>query len=170
MIANSELIYQLTRIVSQHLGERADRKMVEGIVTDVFGLFTATTPASSTVTTPASSTALATSPSGNATATQTWQETISTAPSQRYVISGFGVDRPGIVAAIATLLSDTGCSIVDINQTVVQGKFAMIMIVDATAAGHKLAGLRDAFRQLGEKLGVRIYLQREDIFQAMHRI
>jgi ACT domain-containing protein len=163
MVSNSELIYQLTRIVSQHLGERADRQTVEGIVTDVFGLVTTISPA------PLSAPNQVTvTPS--TTAAKTWQEITALPGTPRYVVSGFGVDRPGIVAAVATLLSDSGCSIVDINQTVVQGKFAMIMIVDATTAGSKILGLRDAFRQLGENLGVRIYIQREDIFQAMHRI
>ncbi|MBI4850799.1 MAG: ACT domain-containing protein [Acidobacteria bacterium] len=90
--------------------------------------------------------------------------------TQRYIISVFGLDQPGIVGTVATLLGDSNCSIIDMNQTVVQGKFAMIMIVDATRSTQDMGYLRETFRTIGERLGVRIYIQREDIFQAMHRV
>ena len=51
-----------------------------------------------------------------------------------------------------------------------QGKFAMIMIIDATHTTQDMGYLRETFRTIGERLGVRIYIQREDIFQAMHRV
>ncbi|MEW6734591.1 MAG: ACT domain-containing protein [Acidobacteriota bacterium] len=90
--------------------------------------------------------------------------------TQRFIVSVFGLDGPGIVAAVATLLGDNNCNIIDINQTVVQGKFAMIMIVDASRAAHDVNQLREQSRALGERLGVRVYIQREDIFHAMHRV
>jgi len=71
---------------------------------------------------------------------------------------------------VAQILADAGCSIVDINQTVVQGKFAMVIIADTSRSHLSAAELKDRFRGEGEKLGVRIYAQREDLFNAMHRI
>ncbi|MGB8510778.1 MAG: hypothetical protein WCD76_20570, partial [Pyrinomonadaceae bacterium] len=62
------------------------------------------------------------------------------------------------------------CSILDINQTVVGGKFAMIIVADITRAKESAAALKDRFRTEGERLSVRIYAQREDLFNSMHRI
>ncbi|HEY8185600.1 MAG TPA: ACT domain-containing protein, partial [Pyrinomonadaceae bacterium] len=76
----------------------------------------------------------------------------------------------GIVAGVAKILAEAGCSIVDINQTVVQGKFAMVIIANTARARDSAAALKERLRSQGEKLGVRIYAQREDLFNAMHRI
>jgi ACT domain-containing protein len=90
--------------------------------------------------------------------------------ADRFIISVFGVDHPGIVAGVAQVLAEAGCSIVDINQTVVQGKFAMVIVADISRARESAAALKDRFRNEGERMGVRIYAQREDLFNAMHRI
>jgi ACT domain-containing protein len=71
---------------------------------------------------------------------------------------------------VAQVLAEAGCSIADINQTVVQGKFAMVIIADISQARESVAALKDRFRGEGERLGARIYAQREDLFNAMHRI
>ena len=80
------------------------------------------------------------------------------------------MDHPGIVASVAQILAESDCSIIDINQTVVQGKFAMVIIADMTRAGRSVTELKDRFRAEGERLGVRVYAQREDLFNAMHRV
>jgi ACT domain-containing protein len=90
--------------------------------------------------------------------------------ANRLVVSVFGVDHPGIVAAVAQILAESGCSIADINQTVVQGKFAMVIIADSTNSDAPVSTLKERFRAAGDKLGVHIYAQREDLFNAMHRI
>jgi ACT domain-containing protein len=86
------------------------------------------------------------------------------------IISVFGMDHPGIVAGVSQILAEASCSIVDINQTVVQGKFAMVIIADTSRARESTADLKDRLRREGEHLGVRIYAQREDLFNAMHRV
>jgi ACT domain-containing protein len=86
------------------------------------------------------------------------------------VISVFGVDHPGIVAGVSQILAQAECSITDINQTVVQEKFAMIIIANIARARESATELKDRLRREGEELGVRIYAQREDLFNAMHRI
>ena len=90
--------------------------------------------------------------------------------SDRMVISVFGLDHPGIVAGVSQILGEASCSIIDINQTVVQGKFAMVIIADTSRARESTAELKDRLRLAGQNLGVRIYAQREDLFNAMHRI
>src|SRR6266851_2183933 len=73
-------------------------------------------------------------------------------------------------AGVSQILAEAECSIIDINQTVVQGKFAMVIIADTTRARESATALKERLRIEGEKLGVRIYAQREDLFNAMHRI
>ena len=75
-----------------------------------------------------------------------------------------------LMAGVAEILSEAQCSIIDINQTVVQGKFAMVIIANAAPAQLSVADLKNRLRSEGEKLGVHIYAQREDLFNAMHRI
>jgi len=157
-MANEDLIYRITRAVYDRLGSATDEATVEQLVTDIYrevqntpeptpGYFSA-----SSIQTPA---ATAPSPDGS---------------SNRMVISVFGLDHPGIVAGVAQILAEANCTIIDINQTVVQGKFAMVIIADTTRARESAAELKDRLRREGEKLGVRIYAQREDLFNAMHRI
>jgi ACT domain-containing protein len=139
-MANEQLIYQLTRAVYDRLGASADKQLVENLVTDIYRLVEA---------------------GGGAG---------GEGRSGRVVISAFGISHPGIVAAIASTLAEARYDIVDINQTVVQGKFAMVLIADAGEAAGDLASLKVRLREVGERLGVRVYAQREDLFQAMHRV
>jgi ACT domain-containing protein len=90
--------------------------------------------------------------------------------AKRIVVSVFGKDHAGIVSKVTEILAETSCSIVDINQTLVGNKFAMVIVANTTDASDNIAGLKEKFRLAGEVLGVRIYVQREDLFNAMHRI
>ena len=156
-MANEELIYRITRAIYERLGASADESAVEQLVTDIYRTVepelarNGASPAS----TSSSASISATVPDGSA---------------ERLIISVFGVDHPGIVAGVSQILADAGCSIVDINQTVVQGKFAMVIIANTSRSQASATELKDRFRGEGEKLGVRIYAQREDLFNAMHRI
>ena len=159
-MANQELIYRITRAIYDRLGTSADERTVEELVTEIYR---AVEPALNT--NPAARSAAAGSAVGSFSATTT-----SEGSASRIIISVFGVDHPGIVAGVAEILSDAQCSIIDINQTVVQGKFAMVIIADASRSQSSIADLKDRLRSEGEKLGVHIYAQREDLFNAMHRI
>ncbi|HEV2704779.1 MAG TPA: ACT domain-containing protein [Pyrinomonadaceae bacterium] len=155
-MADEELIYRITRAVYARLGATANESMVEGLVTDIYR---AVEPS--------------VAPNGRgAGGGQTPREEAARreGSAARLVVSVFGVDHPGIVAAVSQILAEAGCSIVDINQTVVQGKFAMVIIASTEHARQSAAELKERFRAEGERLGVRIYAQREDLFNAMHRI
>ena len=142
-MANEDLIYRITRAVYERLGPGADEQMVEQLVTDIYReVGQNSTPASAD----------------------------QTGSSARMIISVFGMDHPGIVAGVSQILAEASCSIIDINQTVVQGKFAMVIIADTSRARESTAELKDRLRREGEHLGVRIYAQREDLFNAMHRV
>ena len=85
------------------------------------------------------------------------------------IITVLGKDRVGIIARVCTFLSERQVNILDISQTIVQGFFSMLMIVDMPAHTD-FAQVADGLRALGEGMGLEIKLQREDIFESMHRI
>lgn len=158
-MADQELIYRITRTVYDRLGASTDEATVEQLVTDIYETIEPSLERNGI--------ARSSVPPTNAPfSTSVKQEGSST----RIIISVFGVDHPGIVAGVAEILSEASCSIIDINQTVVQGKFAMVIIADASRSQSSIADLKDRLRSEGEKLGVHIHAQREDLFNAMHRI
>lgn len=148
-MTNEDLIYRITRAVYDRLGKAVDDTTVEQLVTDIYNQ----------VSTPAAPIDRGAVPVSSAEGS-----------SERMVISVFGLDHPGIVAGVSQILGDASCSIIDINQTVVQGKFAMVIIADTSRARESTTELKDRLRSAGQNLGVRIYAQREDLFNAMHRI
>ncbi|HEX8137586.1 MAG TPA: ACT domain-containing protein [Pyrinomonadaceae bacterium] len=152
-MANEELIYRITRAVYGRLGAGADEATVEQLVTDVYR---AVEPVIEK--------------GGGEGTSEREREARDAGSAERLVVSVFGVDHPGIVAAVSQVLADARCSIIDINQTVVQGKFAMVIIADIARARESAAALKERFRKEGERLDVHIYAQREDLFNAMHRI
>ncbi|HXC68666.1 MAG TPA: ACT domain-containing protein [Pyrinomonadaceae bacterium] len=151
-MANEDLIYRITRAVYERLGNAVGESTVEQLVTDIYSQVQTTN--SNIGTTPAAIDVGA----------------AAEGSSERMVISVFGLDHPGIVAGVSQILAEASCSIIDINQTVVQGKFAMVIIANTSRARESTASLKDRLRDEGQKLGVHIYAQREDLFNAMHRI
>ena len=85
------------------------------------------------------------------------------------IITVLGKDKVGIIARVCTFLSERQVNILDISQTIVQGFFSMLMIVDMPGQ-IDFAQLAGELRELGLGLELEIKLQREDIFESMHRI
>ncbi|MEG0012684.1 MAG: ACT domain-containing protein [Cellulosilyticaceae bacterium] len=86
------------------------------------------------------------------------------------IITVVGKDKVGIIARVCTLLSEESINILDISQTILQGYFNMMMIVDISEANGRFNELVDKLSELGKSLEVDIKLQHEDIFDCMHRI
>ena len=86
------------------------------------------------------------------------------------IVTVIGRDKVGITAAVCALLAQHSINILDISQTVLQDYFTMIMVVDTSACSMDFAALVTELEQEGTKLGLTIHAQREDIFNAMHRI
>jgi ACT domain-containing protein len=159
---NEELIYRITRAVYGRLGAGADESAVEQWATDIYRAIE-----------PVLTNGSHDGEGGDAEKQSTgsrYSQARAEGSADRLVISVFGVDHPGIVAGISQVLAEAGCSIIDINQTVVQGKFAMVIIADMSRARESASELKQRFRSEGERLGVLVYAQREDLFNAMHRI
>lgn len=88
----------------------------------------------------------------------------------RAIVTVIGKDKSGIIAKVSTALAENDVNIEDISQTIVQGNFTMIMLCDLSGAKLGLGELKKGLVALGEKIGVSIHVQHEDIFNAMHKI
>ena len=88
----------------------------------------------------------------------------------RAVVTVTGKDNKGIIAKVSAFLSEKGANIEDISQTIMGEYFAMIMIVDMSEAKAELSVIAKDCAELGKQIGMSIYLQHEDIFNAMHSI
>ncbi|MEK0306983.1 ACT domain-containing protein [Bifidobacterium favimelis] len=86
------------------------------------------------------------------------------------IITVVGRDRVGIIAAVTTYLSDHKVNVLDISQTIIDGFFNMMMIVDCSDPDIPFDDLSVGLKTLGQGIGVRIRAQREEIFTSMHRI
>ena len=86
------------------------------------------------------------------------------------IITVLGMDKVGIIARVCTYLAETNINILDISQTIVQGYFSMMMVVDISAPVKNFETVVDELNELGADIGVQIRLQHEDIFNSMHRI
>ena len=86
------------------------------------------------------------------------------------VVTVVGRDRVGIIANVCTALAGFGVNVLDINQTVMQGYFTMMMVVEVSMCNIPLADLVTQMDDIGKEMGLSIRVQREDIFEAMHRI
>lgn len=88
---------------------------------------------------------------------------------KRTIITVVGKDTVGIIAKVCTYLAGNGVNILDISQTIVQGFFNMMMVVD-TGKVKSFESLSSELEQIGEEIGVVIKCQHEEIFDRMHRI
>ena len=86
------------------------------------------------------------------------------------ILTVIGRDQVGIIAAVCALLSEKNVNVMDISQTIMQEYFTMIMLVDVSAANVPFAQLKEELTAAGEARNLDIRIQREDIFNAMHRI
>lgn len=88
----------------------------------------------------------------------------------KIVITVLGRDRVGIIAMVSTVLAENGVNILNLDQTIVDGFFNMIMTADMAGAKISLKELQELLRVKGEAMGLEIRGQHADIFQVMHRI
>ena len=86
------------------------------------------------------------------------------------IITVLGKDTVGIIAKVCTYLANNRVNVLDIYQTIVQGFFNMMMIVDLSGTEKPFAEISKELAQIGEEIGVDIKCQREEIFEKMHRI
>ena len=88
----------------------------------------------------------------------------------RAIVTVLGQDKVGIIASVCTLLAENNVNILDISQTILQGAFTMVMAVDLDASRVSVGELREKLETLGASMGLSVRIQREELFDAMHRI
>ena len=86
------------------------------------------------------------------------------------IVTVVGEDQVGIIAAVCVELASYNVNVLDISQTVMQGYFTMMMVVDVSAGTLPLAELAQKMEEKGKSMNLSIRLQRADIFKAMHRV
>ena len=86
------------------------------------------------------------------------------------IVTVVGKDRVGIIAGVCSALAGFNVNVLDISQTVMQGYFTMMMAVEVSGCNVPLAELVTRMDEIGRDMGLSIRVQREDIFEAMHRV
>lgn len=89
---------------------------------------------------------------------------------KKTVITVVGKDSVGIIAKVCTYLANNNINILDISQTIVQGFFNMMMIADTNESLKDFSVIAEELEQIGQELCCDIKMQREEIFDKMHRI
>lgn len=89
---------------------------------------------------------------------------------EKVIITVVGKDTVGIIAKVCTYLSNNHVNVEDISQTIVQGYFNMMMVVDTSKSQLKFGDMAEEMDSIGSEIGVKIRCQREEIFTRMHRI
>ena len=88
----------------------------------------------------------------------------------RVVLTVIGQDKVGIIAGVSNALAECNINIININQNIMQGFFNMVLIGDMSEATVSLQEAKEKVHALGEKIGVEIRMQSEEIFTAMYRV
>ena len=89
---------------------------------------------------------------------------------KKCIVTVLGEDTVGIIAKVCTYLAENEINILDISQTIVQGYFNMMMIVDVANLKKDFKEVCDEMDALRKEIGVTIHCQREEIFEKMHRL
>lgn len=86
------------------------------------------------------------------------------------ILTVIGQDKVGIIACISSKLLEFNINILDVNQTIMQDFFTMMMMLDCTNMNGNFDELKSVLTEEGKKLGVDIKIQREEIFKSMHSL
>ncbi len=89
---------------------------------------------------------------------------------KRSIVTVVGKDTVGIIAKVCTYLAENRINVLDISQTIVQGYFNMMMIVDTADTTEEYSEIVKGLENLGSDIGLNIRCQREEIFEKMHRL
>ena len=86
------------------------------------------------------------------------------------IVTVVGKDQVGIIAGVCNTLADHNINVLDISQTIMEGFFTMMLVVDLELCAESFANLQNVLKTFGEGRGLSIRIQREDIFDAMHKL
>ncbi len=88
----------------------------------------------------------------------------------RGIVTVIGKDKVGIIAGVSQKLAELEVNILDVSQTIMDDYFTMMMLTDLANANQEFDHVREELNQLGKELGVKISVQNQEIFDAMHKL
>lgn len=94
----------------------------------------------------------------------------SSGSSDQVILTSFGLNKPGVIAAITSALSNANCDISDLSQKLMGDFFTMILIVDISNSELSLNDIQNEMKKISDEMNIKIIMQHEEIFRAMHRI
>lgn len=86
------------------------------------------------------------------------------------ILTVIGKDQVGIIAGVSTELQKLNINILDVTQTIMEGYFTMIMMLDVSKSDSSFEDMRKSLLAKGEELKVDVKIQREEIFNSMHSL
>lgn len=86
------------------------------------------------------------------------------------IVTVVGKDQVGIIAGVCSRLAENKINVLNINQTIMAGYFTMMMVVDLSLCDAPFDQLSRGMKEYGERQGLSVRIQREDIFDAMHKL
>ncbi len=143
MRLNEEELRKLTLIAINELGEKASPELVKKVVSRAVD---------------------------QVSDSQEFPKTQNDLTSGRIILTSFGLNKSGVVAAITSELSQSGCDVRDLSQKIMDEFFTMIMIVDISNSPKDFRDIQNQMSKIADELNIKIFLQHEDIFRSMHRI
>lgn len=93
-----------------------------------------------------------------------------TSQLMKAIVTVIGKDQVGIIASVCALLAGEDINVLNISQSVLQEYFVMVMLVDLSGCQTAITEISGRLDKAGQERGLSIRIQREDIFNAMHRI
>ena len=108
--------------------------------------------------------------SGTLNANPEIQPVVQPTKGNRIIITAFGKNQIGILAALTGVLAENQCDIIDLSQKVLQEFFTIMLLVDITGSNKDFESIKTAVIRAGEKLDLKVIIQHEEIFNAMHRV
>ncbi|MBO0470460.1 ACT domain-containing protein [Enterococcus sp. DIV0242_7C1] len=88
----------------------------------------------------------------------------------RAVLTVIGKDKVGIIAGVSQTLAEMNINILDVSQTIMDSYFTMMMVLELSKEQANFEDIRATLNELGERLGVTISIQNEEIFNVMHKL
>ena len=93
-----------------------------------------------------------------------------TLQQNRIIVTAFGKNRRGILAGLTGVLSESGCDILDLSQKLLQEFFTTMLLVDISESSLPFEEIKTKVTAKGEELDLKVIIQHEAIFNAMHRV
>lgn len=84
------------------------------------------------------------------------------------VVTVIGKDMVGILAKVAGACATSNANVLEVTQSILQGYFAMIMIIDISVANCEIEELQNRLQTAVPEM--KIHVMHEDIFNSMHKI